>query len=141
MSKGTKLILWASVIFLPEIFVLIFPFGRKKAEATGCCNQMIAICFAARHEWAEEHNGLLPSNLISMSNEIMVLKILVCPSDHSTRAATNWSLLTSDNSSYQIVTAGLRAGNTNGIFLRCKVHGFVGHADGAVYDGKRQLKK
>ena len=63
-------------------------------------------------------------------------RILVCPGDHSRRLATNWASFTPDQSSYEIVTLDLVQGDTNGVFLRCKVHrDHVGYADGTVYDG------
>lgn len=143
--KRRKLIILVSVLVVIAIIVLAIPFGRKKAEAISCGNSMIAIGLAARI-WAEDNRNYnnsdyYPSNLASMSNEIGTLKVLLCPSDHSRNTAANWDSLTPDNSSYEIVTKELHAGDTNGVFLRCKIHGFVGYADGAVYDGKRQLHK
>ena len=143
MTKREKLFLFGSlVIVIAVVVVIAAPFARKKAEAIGCGNTMIPICFAARYWWAEEdHDGFMPSNLTQMSNELATPKFLVCPGDYSRHAATNWASITSSNISYEIVNTGLRAGDTNGVFLRCKVHGFFGYADGSVYDRKRKLKK
>ncbi len=77
-----------------------------------------------------------------MSNEINNTKILICPSDPSRRPAENFSSLTPDNCSYEIVTQGLKEGDVGGVFLRCKIHGFLGCADGSVFadTGRRLIK-
>lgn len=78
-----------------------------------------------------------------MSNEINNTKILICPSDRSRHPAENFSSITPDNCSYEIVTKGLHEGDTNNVFLRCKIHGYVAYADGSVYDnnGRRMMKR
>lgn len=142
MNKRKKLWLFGSLSLIIAVVVsLVSSAGKKKAQAITCGNHMISICFVATHLWAEDNAGFLPTKLNEMSNEIGTLKILLCPSDLSRRAPANWDALTSDNTSYEMVTTGLRAGDTNGVFLRCKVHGFIGYADGSVYDGKGKLKK
>lgn len=113
----------------------------RHAEAVTCGNQMIAIGFGLRI-WADDNgDGYLPSDMLSMSNEVATPKILLCPSDYSRHAATNWSSFTSSNCSYEIVTKGLRAGDTNATFLRCPIHGYVLRADGAVFYGDRRLRE
>ena len=115
--------------------------AREKARAKGCGSQMISICFSARLWAGDNNNDYYPTNLALLSNEIGTLKVLLCPSDRSRSPIASWDSLTSDNSSYELVTKGLRVDETNGILLRCKIHGFVGHADGRVLDGKRELHK
>ena len=112
---------------------------RQKAQSANCRNQMIAIGYATRL-WAEEHGGHLPPDLSSMSNEIIALKILICPGDVSRRLAESWSSLTTNNVSYRIGNAGTAFG-THTVFLRCPVHGFTLRADGTAYDGDKQLRK
>jgi hypothetical protein len=101
---------------------------------------MVSIGFAARL-WADDHEDQLPSDFLSMSNELIITKILICPGDHLRLKAGNWTAFTSENSSYEIVTPGLRDSDTNGVFLRCKVHGNLGFADGTVFDGARRRLK
>jgi hypothetical protein len=76
-----------------------------------------------------------------MSNEIADPKILVCPGDHSRKVAVSRKVFTPADSSYEIVAPGLRDGDTNGVFLRCKIHGDVAYADATVFDGVRRRTK
>ncbi|MEW6305010.1 MAG: hypothetical protein AB1705_16160 [Verrucomicrobiota bacterium] len=101
---------------------------------------MVSIAYGARF-WAAEHGGRLPSDFLSMSNELAVPKILHCPGDHSRQPAPSWAAFTSADSSYEIVTVGLRDGDRNGVFLRCKVHGHLGYADATIFDGVRRRSK
>jgi len=113
---------------------------QRLSESRACGNCMISIDFAARL-YAEEHDGYLPSNLFSMSNELVAPKILVCPGDRSHTPAASWAMFVPTDSSYEIATKRLRVGETNRVFLRCKVHGHVGYGDGSVFiDGKRHRK-
>ena len=60
---------------------------------------------------------------------------------HGRQAAANWVTFTPADSSYEIVTPGLPDGDTNGVFLRCKIHGHLGYADATVFDGVRRRTK
>jgi hypothetical protein len=125
-------------------FVLVVsvlgPCAKRKAESVQCGNQMASIGSAALL-WAEEHNGSLPSELLGMSNYLGTTRILFCPGDHSHKLAESWASFTPSQSSYEIVSSGLRAGDTNAVFLRCKVHGHIGYADATVFDGVRRRTK
>ena len=113
---------------------------KKRAASHACGNYMVSIGFAAR-QYAEDRDGYLPSDLLSMSNEVIAPKILVCPGDQSRRPASSWAMFTPAESSYEIVTPHLREGDTNRVFLRCKFHGHVGYGDGSVFvDGHRHHK-
>src|SRR6185503_2887196 len=113
---------------------------KQRAGSHACGNYMVSIGFAARL-YAEDHDDYLPSDLLSMSNEVIAPKILVCPGDHSRRPAASWAVFTPADSSYEIVTPHLREGDTNLVFLRCKIHGHVGYGDGSVFvDGHRHHK-
>ena len=119
---------------------MAFPLLKRHQESVQCGNSMVSLCCAARI-WAAESGGRLPSNLLSMSNEIIVPKILICPADRSRQAAAGWATFSTNNSSYEVVTAGLQDGDVNGVFLRCGIHGHLGYADGTVFDGTRRRTK
>jgi hypothetical protein len=119
---------------------LFAPSAKRKAESVQCGNYMASIGCAARL-WANDHGDYLPSQLISMSNEVIATKILICPGDHSRKPAASWASFTAADSSYEIVTPGLRDGDTNGIFLRCTIHGHLGYADATVFDGLKRRTK
>jgi hypothetical protein len=106
-----------------------------------CGNYMCSICFGAR-TWAVDNNGQMPSDFLSMSNELATPRILICPGDHLRQPATTWSALTPERSSYEILTMHLRDGDSNGVFLHCKFHtNHIGYADGTVFDGTRRRTK
>jgi len=114
--------------------------AKRRANAVSCGNYMCSIGCAARI-WAGDHDGYWPSDLLSMSNELSTTKILICPGDDS-RKPGPWATFNPTQSSYEIVTPHLRDGDTNGVFLRCKIHGYLGYADGSVFDGvSRRAKK
>jgi hypothetical protein len=116
------------------------PSAKRRKESIECGNYMVAIGSAARL-WAADHGNQLPSDLLSMSNEVVTPKIFVCPGDHARPRTTNWAIFTPAQSSYEIVTPGLRDVDANGVFLRCKLHGHLGYADGTVFDGTRKRMK
>jgi hypothetical protein len=113
--------------------------AKRWVKSMNCGNSMCSICFAAR-VWALDNNGKMPSDFLSMSNELSTPRVLICDADHSRRAAPNWASFTPGLSSYEIVD--LRDGDTNGVFLRCRIHkDHVGYADGTVFDGTRRRTK
>jgi len=130
--------LWVAILCVVAAAVVVVvafgPAAKRHAEAVNCGNQTHAILFMACYEWASEHGGYLPSNLVSMSNELMTPKLLVCPSDHERHPAANWASVTVSNNSYEIVTPGLRFGESNAVFLRCKIHGYTGYANDILLD-------
>ena len=139
MSK-TSIIFISVLVTLIAGWLIIAPSVQRKLEVISCGNSMASIGFAARL-WASDHEGQLPSDFLSMSNELIITKILICPGDHLRQMAGNWAAFTPKNSSYEIVTIGLRDSDTNTIFFRCTVHGNLGFADGTVFDGVSRRTK
>src|ERR1043166_3951704 len=140
MSKRRIIIFAVTLAVVVVTLAIVVPAARRKAQSVECGNYMASIGCAARL-WARDHDGHLPSDLLSISNEVMATKILICPGDHSRHPAASWTTFAPANSSYEIVTSGLRAGDTNGVFLRCKIHGHFGYADATVFDGVRRRTK
>ena len=138
-NRRTKLIV-AIAVFLLLALLASLPAARRHIESVNCGNQMSSICFGARL-WAEEHDKQLPANLVSMSNEVIAVRILICSGDHERRAAKNWLSLTPENCSYEIVAPGLSVEESDTAFLRCKVHDHLGYSDGTVFDGRRRRAK
>ena len=137
MSKRSIFISAGVIVLIVGALFVAVPRAKRMAESVSCGNYMASIGFAARL-WAEDHDGHLPSDLLSMSNEVIMPKILVCPGDHARQPAATWAVFTPAGSSYEIVTPGLRDGDTNGVFLRCRIHGHLGYADATVFDGFRR---
>ena len=125
--------------FLIAVPVLGLPRLKKYAESVNCRSQISAICFASRL-WENDNGGRLPSDFLSMSNELVSPKILVCPSDRSRPKTTTWASFTSSNSSYVIVSPGSILSNDIPVFIRCPYHGHLGYADGSVSKGRLPKK-
>src|SRR5436190_2789352 len=106
--------------------------AKGRAERTSCGNYMVSIGSAARL-WANDNGDRFPPDLLSMSNEVISPKILICPGDHSCKASASWASFTPEQSSFEMVTPSLREGDTNVVFFRCRIHGSVGYADGSVF--------
>src|SRR5262245_26042402 len=131
--RSRRVIILAAVL-VAVLLALVFaaPSAKRRAESMQCGNYLVAIGCAARM-WANDHADHFPSDLLSMSNELVATKILICPGDHSQQRAASWASFAPERSSYEIVTPGLRDGDTNGVFLRCKIHGSVCYGDGSVF--------
>ena len=104
---------------------------KRHLESVGCIHQMSSIGVAAGL-YANDNTNSLPHDFVSMSNELSIPMILVCPSDHLRQVATNWSSFTPANCSYLIINTGFRENFRSTPFLRCPIHGHVGCADGTV---------
>jgi hypothetical protein len=114
--------------------------ARREAKSRACVSCMRSIGLVA-HMWADDHDEVMPSSLAEMCKEGYLDKprLLICPGDRSREPARDRFSVTPDNSSYEIVTPGLRTdAHRDTIFLRCKVHGHVGYVDASVFDGKRR---
>jgi hypothetical protein len=135
-------IIIAAVVILATVAVGAVALHRAKERAgfIGCGNYLVSIGCAARL-WANDNGDRLPPDLISMSNEVITPKILVCPGDRSRQPAASWASFTPEQSSFQVVTPSLRDGDTNRVFLRCKIHGSILYGEGSVFvHGQRHHK-
>lgn len=115
--------------------------ARQRVDLIGCGNYLVSIGYGARL-WSEDHGGeRFPPDLRSMSNEVATPAIYICPGDHSREPAASWAAFTPEQSSFEVVTPSLPAGDTNRVFLRCKIHGSVLYGDGSVFvHGQRYQK-
>jgi hypothetical protein len=139
MKRRILLISIVCILIGSFIFFGVAQF-RRFAESQSCGNQMVAICFAARL-WADDHDGRYPPDFRSMSNELATTKFLICPNEKSRTRAKDWTSLTPDNLSYEIIASGMMPTNFDKPFLRCKVDGYLGYCDGTFFDGKRRRTK
>jgi len=133
----------AAVVILAVVGVGVLALNRAKERAgsIGCGNYLVSIGYAARL-WSSDRGGEhFPPDLLSMSNEVITPRILVCPGDRSRQSAASWASFTPEQSSFEVVTPSPRDGDTNRVFLRCKIHGSVLYGDGSVFvHGQRHHK-
>lgn len=142
MSK--KRIIQFSAIVVIALVVVAFVVlnvraAKSQAESRLCQSAMSSICLAMRL-WAKDHDGFMGTNFICMSNEICAPKILSCVPARRTRTES-WAEFTPQNCTYDLLTPGMRIGDTNTPILRCTVHSYLGYYDTTVYDGVRRHGK
>jgi hypothetical protein len=127
-------------IFAISVVALIatLPAAKRHAESLNCRSQMYGILCAATL-WSADNGGRLPSDFLAMTNELSTPRILVCPRDHIHPLATSWASFTTNNSSFEIVAPGIYKTDTNVVYLRCKIHGYVGYSDGRVLDASGRV--
>ena len=114
--------------------------AKSRAQSINCHNRMVSICMAARL-WAGDHDGILPPDFLTISNELCSPVILHCRGDISRTRATNWAEYSTANCSYEMVSPSGKDGDKDLVLMRCKVHGHIGYADGSVFDGVRRQWK
>jgi hypothetical protein len=128
----TQLARSAAPTFTPEeIAAMDNPNSPKaRAENIMCVNNLKQLGLAAK-TWALD-NTLLPPDVRSMSNEISNLKLLICPADHSRRPATDWSSVSSADSSYHYLAPSAMDDEPTRVMFLCPIHGHVCLCDGSV---------
>ena len=106
--------------------------AQEKALRLKCAQHLNQLGLCTR-VWAQDMDGVLPPNILSMSNEISQPKILICPADKSRQPASGWAAFTPANSSYEYLAPD---GPTNvepyRVTFRCLIHGSVTLGDGSV---------
>jgi hypothetical protein len=109
-----------------------FAEANDRAARISCVNNLKQIGLAARI-WANAHDGDLPPDFGSMTNELANWRVLQCPSD-KTRKITSWAQVAAGDVSYQIEATGLNDGKDNSqtVVYECPAHRIVCLLDGSV---------
>ncbi len=139
MKKRLTIIGFSCAACLIIAAVVARPGASRHAAMVNCGNQMHSILLVSTMLWPDEHDGRLPSDFLSMSNELATPKILICPGDRSRKAAASWSTFGPEHCSYQIVSPGVTKSSTNTVFLSCPIHGYVGYVDDRLLDSSGRL--
>jgi hypothetical protein len=122
------------------LFGLSKPSLKRWAESVNCGNMMSSIGCGARM-WAGDNSNHLADNFLVMSNELCTPKFLICPGDKIRKPADSWATFTTNNCSYEILRPGISDDDLTNAYFRCSIHGYLGFADGTVFDGKRRRTK
>jgi hypothetical protein len=123
------------VLALPVVLPAVAK-GKSRAETIRCVGNLKLIGLAARM-YAQDHNGVLPRDFITMSNELPSPKVLVCPADRTRQAATEWADFSADNVSYEFLAPGAKQQEVmNQPVFRCPIHDNVCYGDGSVQQGQ-----
>ncbi|HTD87907.1 MAG TPA: DUF4190 domain-containing protein [Candidatus Binatia bacterium] len=126
---------YISLLLLPVTVALLLPAlakAKDRALKVTCVNQMKSVDAAVR-QYTNEHNNNYPPNLLILSNQVAVPKLLVCPADTTRRRRESWNDVMISGSSYIFTVPA--TGSPQEVVLRCPVHGNVAHADGSVTQG------
>ena len=129
----------SAIALLVAVCVSMLFASQRRAESLQCASSVTSICLAA-HLWADDHDGMMPTNFVCFSEEIAAPKILSCVPSRRTRTE-NWADFTPQNCTYEILVPGMRVDDTNTAFLRCTIHGHLGYNDGTFFDGVRRHHK
>lgn len=107
------------------------PFGaaKEKARRIQCVSNLKQVCLAARM-WANDHKEVLPSDFLTMKNELNSPKILVCPADNTRTRVSSWADFA--ESSYTILSPGASPTRPEIVYVTCPLHNNVGMVDGSV---------
>jgi hypothetical protein len=128
-----------AILLIAGVLVVAFLASKGYREELGARNYMRSLVFCMCRMYPDDHDGYLPSNFLSLTNYSDTPKLLVCPGDHIHRPATSWASFTTNNSSFEIVSPGARANESNTVFLRCTIYGYVAYANGDIYDSSGHL--
>jgi hypothetical protein len=108
----------------------------ERAQSIRCVNHLKQLGLAVR-VWANDNDDEFPPTTLSMTNELVTPKVLVCPSDESRTAALDWASYGPGNLSYEFLAPGpgKHLVDVMRIMWRCPVHGHVTLCDGSVQMG------
>jgi len=129
------------LVACPALTLSVMAIGQAKVEQINCLHQIRSIGLAMRL-YSNDNNDVLPLDFLSLSNELSVPKILICPSDTQHTKATNWADFDPRrNVSYEFLHPGIAESNLltapQMILLRCPIHDNVCLGDGSWQMGAK----
>ncbi len=110
--------------------------ATERAQSIQCVNNLKQFGLAVR-VWALDNNDMTPPDVMSMSNELSSVKILICPADKGHTEAANWASCSPANCSYDFLAPADKEADSEPerVLSRCPIHGNVGLCDGSVQMG------
>src|SRR5262245_57126471 len=128
MRKRSIFIILLAIVLLVAVGAAFTLRSRTRGYSMMCAGRLFPMEFVAMASAEESQSDRYPTDLTYLSNHLAT-KWMICPSDSSRRAASDWSSFTPEHSSYELVTPGLVRTDTNSVFLRCRVHGHMAYSD------------
>jgi len=109
------------------------PFAEAKgrAQRISCISNIKQIGLAARM-WANDHQEIMPTDFLTMSNELTTPKILTCAADTARTRAADWRVFDGSSVSYELLSPGADPRDPSIVFVRCPICNNVGLADGSA---------
>lgn len=111
-----------------------FEEAKKESERMMCVNNLKQLGLAARL-WAMDHKDVFPASLVVMSNELVSVKVLICPADsgRNLTKTTQWADFEDGMSSYQFFGTGGKDDHfPESVLAKCPLHHNYLLADGSV---------
>ena len=109
-----------------------FAEAKRRAQRISCISNIKQICLAARIWEDQQKSGRLPADFLTMSNELTTPRILTCASDTARIRADNWQLFDGSSVSYELLSPGVDARDTDVVYVRCPICNNVGMVDGSA---------
>jgi len=121
------------VVILAALLLPALAKAKSRAQTISCVNNMKQIGLAARL-WSNDNTNILPPDFLTMSNELVTPRILICPGDSSKTPAASWSQFDpSKNLSYELLLPSAKEADvTSQTVFFCPIHGNKGLGDGSV---------
>ncbi|HWX19330.1 MAG TPA: hypothetical protein VN578_05400 [Candidatus Binatia bacterium] len=113
------------------------PAPPPKDEAEACVNNLKQVGLAIR-TWALDNQDRYPTDIISCSNELSTVNVLICPGDSGKQQFKNifWGQFRPEMVSYELSLSGKDESATpEHIIARCPIHQNVLFSDGSVKRG------
>ena len=111
-----------------------FAEAKSRAQRINCISNIKQISLAARI-WENGHKeaACLPSDFLSMREELSSPKILTCTADKARQRAKDWREFDGSSVSYEILSPGADIRDPAVVYVRCLIHQNVGLTDGSAH--------
>jgi hypothetical protein len=121
---------------------LMIPQMAEGKSDDPCSSNLRQIGLAARI-WSIDHNEVFPPDFRSMSNELGMTSVLICPSDKKKTEAANFEQFDpAKNVSYEYLVPNAREPDVmEKVAFRCPIHGNVALGDGTVQNKSGQRRR
>ena len=108
-----------------------FAESKRRAQRINCINNIKQIGLAARM-WENDHKAGMPSDFLTMSNELSTPKILTCAADTTRTKAQSWQAFDGSSVSYELLSPGADIQDPWVVYVRCPLCNNVGLTDGSA---------
>jgi hypothetical protein len=108
--------------------------AREQALSIRCVNNLKQFGLAVRI-WSLDNHDLMPPDMLSLSNELVTPKVLICPADTAHQVARDWASFSRASSSYEFLAPSGSQDESTRVLSRCPIHGHIGLCDGSVQMG------